>query len=127
VLKLVMTAEGNRTAPMFVCDACGEPISDANLALYLWRRTIHTVWYEAEPVDGSISLPGGGSLVDQGTFFQVHKGQCRESLIEKFGGERTYDWADMELITLFEYLLHNSGITIKEFTEYVRLHEDLSL
>jgi hypothetical protein len=101
MLGLIETEPG-RTAPVFICDACQEPIRDAFMGLAIWFKR-----------------PKSGKPVQ---VQHVHKGTCDRLLVERNGGREAEDQTQ-ELTTFLIHLLHNTGVPVKELYKHDEKHD----
>jgi len=79
---------GPGSAPVAVCDICGEQITKPGLAMYVWD---------------SRALTESGQTTD---FILVHKGVCREVAERHIGFD---GYADHEFTHLLRALIRNSN------------------
>jgi hypothetical protein len=94
---MVQTDRG--AGPVFLCDHCGERITEVKLANYVW--------------DDKGAVPG--DVLD---VYFVHKGDCDRALEARLTGGRPERLASMELNVLLPYLASNLGVDWEEAQQH---------
>jgi len=128
MLRIVKTQSGD--APQFFCDHCKASISDAGLALYIWKEYDSFRWGKDDENDPEFVIPPThpSLLVENGLIYTLHKSCVDEFEIQNSGkspGGKPYRWPWMEFIDLLVFLIHNSGSSVEKIQERIEHRKEM--